>query len=78
MAPDGLNGGSLDYPEWHGASCERRLETENKLQKAEIQRLTRAVLFFSRHYDGPPDNMLTAEERELFQVPELLRKAGGE
>jgi len=48
----------------------------------EIERLTwenehlrQTVLFFSRHYDGPPDNMLCERERELFQEPEMIRAA---
>jgi len=47
----------------------------------EIERLRDAVLFFSRHYDGPPDNMLTERDRDLFAMPELIRAAraaGGE
>jgi len=50
-------------------------------QQAEITRLRDAVLFFSKHYDGPPDNMLTTWERDLFQVPDEIksaRAAGGE
>lgn len=47
-------------------------------QHAEIERLRAAVLFFSKHYDGPSDNMLSERDRELFQLPELLRKSGGE
>jgi len=50
-------------------------------QHAEVTRLRDAVLFFARHYDGPPDNMLSERDRELFQVPEEIRTAraaGGE
>jgi len=49
--------------------------------RAENGRLREAVLFFSKHYDGPPDNMLTTWERDLFQVPDEIksaRAAGGE
>ncbi len=39
----------------------------------EVTRLTLAVLFFAKHYDGPPDNMLSADERHLFAAPERIR-----
>ncbi len=39
----------------------------------EVTRLTLAVLFFAKHYDGPPDNMLSADERHLFAEPERIR-----
>lgn len=38
----------------------------------EVKRLRLAVLFFAKHYDGPPDNMLSADERHLFAEPERI------
>ena len=52
-------------------TCASCLQSENG-------RLREAVLFFSKHYDGPPDNMLCERDRELFQVPEEIKAAGGE
>ena len=42
-------------------------------QADEIERLRDAVLFFAKHYDGPPDNMLTTWEQGLFQVPDEIK-----
>ena len=61
--------------EWELPLCSR----ETCLRAAdEIERLRDAVLFFSKHYDGPPDNMLCEREREMFQVLDEIKATGGE